>query len=123
MDVPFLAFVLWAAALEACRPREGTGVLVLLALAGLLRPEAWLLSAVVVLYCATGADRRQVLRWAAWAALAPVTWLALDLLLTGDPLYSLHATRDLGGLLNAPTGTGRALSELPRFLRFLLPCP
>ncbi len=35
VDVPFLAFVLWAAALEACRPREGTGVFVLLALAGL----------------------------------------------------------------------------------------
>ena len=44
VDVPFLALVLWAAALEAERPRRGTGVMALLALAGLLRPEAWLLA-------------------------------------------------------------------------------
>ena len=45
VDVPFLALVLWAAALEAERPRRGLPVAVLLALAGLLRPEAWLLAA------------------------------------------------------------------------------
>jgi hypothetical protein len=37
-----VAFVVWAAVLEARRPRRGTAVLVLLGLAGLLRPEAWL---------------------------------------------------------------------------------
>ena len=34
VDVPFLALVLWAAALEAEKPRRGTSVMVLLALAG-----------------------------------------------------------------------------------------
>ena len=44
IDIPYLALVVWAAALEAERPRRGTPVLVLLLLArGLLRPEAWLL--------------------------------------------------------------------------------
>src|SRR5690349_11475516 len=42
VDVPALALVLWAIALEVERPRRRTGPLVLLALAGLLRPEAWL---------------------------------------------------------------------------------
>src|SRR3954454_12799241 len=40
-DVPFAALVLAAALLEARRPRRGAPVLGLLALAGLLRPEAW----------------------------------------------------------------------------------
>ena len=44
IDVPFLALVVWAAALEAERPRRGGAVFALLAAAGLLRPEAWLLS-------------------------------------------------------------------------------
>ena len=43
IDIPYLAFVVWAAALEAERPRRGWPVLVLLALASLMRPEAWLL--------------------------------------------------------------------------------
>ena len=42
VDLPTAAFVVWAAVLEARRPRRGAAVLVLLALAGLLRPEAWL---------------------------------------------------------------------------------
>src|SRR3954451_15511623 len=41
VDVPFLALVVAAAVLEARRERRGTPVLVLLGLAGLLRPEAW----------------------------------------------------------------------------------
>src|SRR5204862_349965 len=40
VDVPFLALVVWAAALEAARPRRGLAPMALLAAAGLLRPEA-----------------------------------------------------------------------------------
>ena len=40
-----MALVVWAATLEATRPRRGVPVLVLLALAGMLRPEAWFLAA------------------------------------------------------------------------------
>jgi hypothetical protein len=39
IDVPYLTLVIWAAALEAERPRRGTAVFVLLALAGMLRPR------------------------------------------------------------------------------------
>ncbi|MGI8593369.1 MAG: hypothetical protein ACR2ML_03210 [Solirubrobacteraceae bacterium] len=45
VDLPYLAFILGALAVETRRPRSGTAVLGLLALAGLLRPEAWLFSA------------------------------------------------------------------------------
>jgi len=44
LDVPYLLLVLGALLVEAKRTRAGTPVLVLLALAGLLRPEAWLFS-------------------------------------------------------------------------------
>ena len=44
MDIPYLAIVIWAAVLEAERPRRGVPVLLLLRAAGLLRPEAWVLS-------------------------------------------------------------------------------
>ena len=44
MDIPFIALVLWAVVLEARKPRRGPAVLVLLSVAGLLRPEAWLVS-------------------------------------------------------------------------------
>src|SRR5919204_1755662 len=46
VDLPAIALILWAGVLEARRPRRGAPVLVLLGLAGLLRPEAWLFSAV-----------------------------------------------------------------------------
>ena len=45
VDVPYLALVLGALVLETRRPRAGAPVLGLLALAGLLRPEAWAFSA------------------------------------------------------------------------------
>ena len=41
IDLPFIALCLGALTLEAKRPRCGWPVLTLLALAGLLRPEAW----------------------------------------------------------------------------------
>ena len=49
-DLPFYLMVFGAALLELRRPRCGWPVLVVLALAGLLRPEAWLLAGVYWLY-------------------------------------------------------------------------
>ncbi|HEV2785105.1 MAG TPA: hypothetical protein VGV67_01850, partial [Solirubrobacteraceae bacterium] len=54
VDVPFLALVVWAAALEARRPRRGGAAMALLAVAGLLRPEAWVLAGVYWLWCLPG---------------------------------------------------------------------
>ena len=51
-DLPFYLMVFGAALVELRRPRAGWPVLVLLALAGLLRPEAWLLGGVYWLWLA-----------------------------------------------------------------------
>ncbi|HEV2059229.1 MAG TPA: hypothetical protein VGR11_07720, partial [Solirubrobacteraceae bacterium] len=50
VDIPFLVLLLAALLVETRRPRAGIPVLGLLALAGLLRPEAWLFSAAYVLW-------------------------------------------------------------------------
>jgi hypothetical protein len=50
VDLPYIALVLGALAIETKRPRAGWPVLALLALAGLLRPEAWLFSLAYLIY-------------------------------------------------------------------------
>ena len=52
IDIPYMALVMWAAVLEARTPRRGAPVLVLLALAGMLRPEAWVLAGLYWLWVA-----------------------------------------------------------------------
>ncbi len=54
IDIPFLALMLGAMLVETRRSRAGVPVLVLLALAGLLRPEAWVFSGLYWLYLAGG---------------------------------------------------------------------
>jgi hypothetical protein len=135
VDVPFLAVVLWAAALEAERPRRGASVALLLAVAGLLRPEAWILAGLYWLWCGPIARRRALgpgeliasaepsAAWLRWrldllllAAAAPVLWATCDAVVTGDPLFSLHATSGLAENL----GRERGLSHVPRsFVSFL----
>jgi hypothetical protein len=53
VDLPYLLLVLCALLLESRRPRAGAGVLALLALAGLLRPEAWVFSGLYWVYLAS----------------------------------------------------------------------
>ncbi|HWD10858.1 MAG TPA: hypothetical protein VG366_03375 [Solirubrobacteraceae bacterium] len=50
VDVPYVLLVLAALLVESRRPRAGAPVLALLALAGLLRPEAWAFSGLYWLY-------------------------------------------------------------------------
>src|SRR4029077_8123048 len=50
VDVPYLLLVLGAVLIESRRRRAGAPVLALLALAGLLRPEAWAFSGLYWLY-------------------------------------------------------------------------
>jgi hypothetical protein len=116
VDVPFLALVLWAAAMEARAPRRGRAVMVVLAVAGLLRPEAWVLAGAYWLWCAWGA-RVPRLDLLALAVAAPLVWAAVDLWVTGDPLYSLHATSDLAEELNR----NRGLRDVPgSFVAFVV---
>lgn len=117
LDLPFLALVTGALLAEVTRPRERTLVPVLLALAGLLRPEAWLLGLGWLAYAARGHRRPQVLRWAALVLAAPVVWAVWDLAVTGDPLWSLHGTQDFAERLGRPRHVGTAVSALPAYLR------
>ncbi len=92
-DIVFAALMTTALAVELERPRRGTAVLILLALAGLVRPEAWLFSALYWLYLAPPLGRRDRLALAAIAASGPALWLTFDALLTGNPLHSVEVTR------------------------------
>jgi len=94
-DLPFAALVVGAVLLEARRHRRGVAVLALLALAGLLRPEAWVLAGLYWLYLWPAATTRERVRTAALVAAAPLIWAGADWIITGDPLHSLHGTAAL----------------------------
>lgn len=123
IDIPYLALVIWAAVLEAQQRRRGTAVLVLLGLAGLLRPEAWVLSGVYWLYLFPGTSWQQRIRSALIVGAAPLLWLATDAVVTGDPLFSQHHTSGLAEEL----GRQKGLSEVPdatvSFLKALVKLP
>jgi hypothetical protein len=93
VDVPTTALIVWAAVLEARRPRRGVAVLVLLTAAGLLRPEAWLLAGAYLLWMVPACDWNDRLRLAALAAAGPLLWLLSDFAVTGDPLFRFHGLR------------------------------
>lgn len=118
VDVPFLALVFGAAVLEVTRPRRGVAVLVLLGLAGLLRPEAWVLSGAYVLWLAWGSpDRLSALaRYGAIAAAAPVLWLLADWAVTGRPLYSLTSTREVAGEFGRQRGFLDSVGLIPEYV-------
>jgi hypothetical protein len=108
-DVPFAGLIVGAVLLEAQRPRRGAPVLALLALAGLLRPEAWALAGAYVLRLWRGSPPRRRARLVALAALAPLVWACSDWLVTGDALHSLHGTADLA----AAVDRRRSLDQAP----------
>ena len=116
IDVPYMALVIWAAALEVARPRRGGAVWVLLTLAGLMRPEAWVLAALYALWIVWGRPLGEWVRAAAIVAIAPVIWALSDLVVTGDPMYSLNYTTESAAQL----GRRQELHELPGVtLRYL----
>jgi hypothetical protein len=94
-DIPFAVLVISAVLLESRRPRHGVGVLALLALAGLLRPEAWVLGGLYWLYLWPGATPAQRLRTLGLVVAAPLVWAGTDWIVAGDPLHSLHGTAAL----------------------------
>jgi hypothetical protein len=117
VDLPYLFFLL-SALLVACsgRRHSAAAVLGLLALAGLLRPEAWAFSGLYWLYLAVG--RRAAPGRLAWLALlaasAPLLWMLSDLLVTGDLFWSLRNTRHTAQELERVTGLGNVPQYIPR---------
>lgn len=93
IDVPFLALIVAAAAVEARRPRAGIPVLILLGIAGLLRPEAWLIAGAYALLLLRDAPTRARMKLVALTAAPPLIWMATDVAITGDPLWTFHQAR------------------------------
>jgi hypothetical protein len=122
-DVVAVAAVAWAAVVALEWPARRTLVLVLLAVAGLFRPEAWLLAIAYAAWQMRGAQRREQVKLAALALAGPVLWSLTDLILTGDPLLSFLRTRDRTVLLARETGLPAAVDLLPHHLGFLLGFP
>ena len=121
VDVPYMLFVLAALLVETRKRRAGAPVLVLLALAGLLRPEAWAFSALYWLYLAIASTRanpslsRAQLAWLALlAASAPLVWVISDLLVTGDAMWSLTNTKHTALTLARASGIGDEPEYIPR---------
>jgi energy-converting hydrogenase Eha subunit A len=137
VDVPFLALVVWAGALEAgdaARRDGGRGparAMALLALAGLLRPEAWVLAGLLWMWHALWLPTRTPngdgeprpthlarLRpgLLCGVLVAPILWALSDLAVTGDPLFSLNSTSALAEALGRDRGIGAVPSNFVSFL-------
>jgi hypothetical protein len=136
VDLPYLTLVLGALLVESRHRRlrsgpAGAPVLALLALAGLLRPEAWAFSGLYWLYLmglvpawmsariGSGASwrerpRREIVRLTLLAAAAPLIWVLSDLAITGDPLWSLTNTQHTAETLDRETGIAKVPEYIPR---------
>ena len=99
-------------------------MLVLLALAGLLRPEAWVLAGLLLVL---GGLERELARaaflYAALAAVGPVLWAATDFAVTGDPLFSLHYTSSSAEELGRSLPLSELPSAMPEFFANLVKLP
>lgn len=141
IDIPYMVLCLAALLIETRKPRSGWPVLALLALAGLLRPEAWLFAGFYFLYLAlrftppaeghrlpglrlrdAGIDRNLILM-ACLTASGPVIWVLFDLITTGNALYSFTGTRETVDTLERDTGPLDVILYGPRRLGEVLQWP
>ncbi len=121
LDISYVALIVWAVVLELERPRRGAPVLLVLAAAGLLRPDAWVLSGVYWLWCVwprgggetIGNGRR--LQYLGLALIAPVVWVGVDAAVTGNPLYSLSSTAGLAQELERTQGLSSVVASVWTF--------
>ncbi len=132
IDIPYLVLVLGALLVETRRPRVGAPVLVLLAIAGLIRPEAWLFAGVYWLYLAsthrdvicarwrhtndisTVASARERGRAGEYTASASQLAKLALLAATGPLLWALSDWIVTGDPLHSLTGTRDTARELGR---------
>ncbi len=147
VDIPYLLLVLSAVLVESKRPRAGWPVLALLALAGLLRPEAWAFSGLYWLYLIAwpawrvrrkraaedagkagdeaedGRSGKEVAWLTLLAASAPLLWVLSDLAIAGDPVWSLTNTRHTAEVLGRVTGIENVPEYIPRRIGEILGVP
>lgn len=124
LDIPFVALVLTAALMEIRHPRRGAPVLVVLAIAGLLRPEAWVIAGIYWLYLAPPLNWRRRVNLMALALAAPVLWAAWDLLLTGDAVHSFRGAREVASSTGLDTvAAGNLASEAFEDFRSIMRLP
>ncbi|CAA9474395.1 MAG: hypothetical protein AVDCRST_MAG85-190 [uncultured Solirubrobacteraceae bacterium] len=120
IDIAYMAFVVWAAVLEARRPRRGVAVFVLLGIAGTLRPEAWLMAGLYWLWVMwperRDPDLRRIALYTALATIGPLTWTGTDFIVTGQPLYSLTYTSGFAEELGRAKGAEGLPSAIWAFL-------
>ena len=137
IDLPYIALCLAALLVEAKRPRSGWPVLALLALAGLLRPEAWLFAFAYLLYLAIDPEKlaepvegtvrasleradtqrvgliRPTLVRARDALTVPSPWL-IALAFSGPILWAIFDAITQGDPLYSWTGTKETVETLER---------
>jgi hypothetical protein len=145
VDLPYLLLVLSALLVESRHRRThgrpaGAPVLALLALAGLLRPEAWAFSGLYWLYLIDllpgflrarlpggvswrQRPRQEIVRLTLLAASAPLVWVLSDLAITGDPLWSLTNTQHTAETLHRETGIANVPEYIPRRIGEILRPP
>ncbi len=120
LDISYVALIVWAVVFEVQRPRRGALVLLTLAAAGLLRPDAWVLSGVYWLWCVwprgdASIGNRRRLQYLGVALIAPLVWIGVDAVVTGDPLYSLHSTAGLAQELERAQGLSSVVASVWTF--------
>jgi hypothetical protein len=115
LDISYVALIVWAVVMEVEKRRRGTPVLLTLAAAGLLRPDAWVLAGVYWPWCSWHADNRTRRKYLAIAAIGPLAWALVDLIVTGNPLYSLNSTAGLAQELGRTQGITNVIGSLWTF--------
>jgi hypothetical protein len=122
-DIPFAMLIVLALLLEVKRPKRGPAVLAVLGLAGLMRPDAWVLSAAYVIYLWRDSSPRRRVELVALALAAPVLWMVQDAIVTGQPLHSLKGTKELAGEVNRRRPAQDVPSRTLWYLKLLLLWP
>jgi hypothetical protein len=138
IELPYIALVLLALTIETRRRRAGWPVLALLAVAGLLRPEAWLFSAGYLAFLLlegdpdlgglalrrrAGLQGRRLAGLVALAASAPIAWAAFDLITANDAFYSFTVTHQTVEILERHRGPRGLVLYGPRTLSGVLQWP
>ncbi len=115
LDVPFVALVMIAVSLVLEAPRSRPlAPLALLAVAGLLRPDSWIIGFVYCAWLAYQGLRGRRLALCIGLALAPVAiWLAFAAVLTDDPLTPLTGNPESVGVVELGFQGGETATKFP----------